>query len=156
MRRCLTMEEKKSSAKQILKDWTASAKGKVFILKRKEVAVKIEVNELFKESLVDHPEHLKATSVGVSFITQDLILEFVEKRLAIKEYKNEKEIQKELEGWQDFAKERKNAGKLPYLPKAYKKMWVCGNNIVAAVNSYPCSDDEAYDSALVVATIHHV
>ena len=123
------------------------------VFKRKEVAV----NELFKESLsVDYPQHLRATSVGVSFITQDLILEFVEKRLANKEYKDEREIQKELESWPDFAREKINKGKLPYLPKAYKKMWVCNNNIVAAVNSYPCSDYEAYDPALVVATIHQV
>lgn len=127
------------------------------VFKRKEVAVKVEVDELFKESLsIDYPEHLKTTSVGVSFITQDLILEFVEKRLANKGYKDKRGIQKELEDWQNFANEKISEGKLPYLPEAYKKMWVCNNNIVAAVNSYPCSDYEAYDPALIVATIHQI
>lgn len=99
------------------------------------MVITVKVDKMFQASLpVDCLEHLKGTSFEASFLSQKALLEFVKTVLAVKEYKDKEELQRELKKWEEFAGKKIKRKELPCLPKDYEKLWINGDNVVTAQN----------------------
>ncbi len=104
------------------------------------MSIRIETYEPFEKSISeDYQRLLKGTpaekSLEPGLRTQRLILEFIKTRLNGKKFQDQKDLQGMLDSWPDFAETKIGKKDHLYEFQDYKRLWIEGGDIFAAMNS---------------------